>query len=86
MSDYFNTPYTNKFTDFNISPYDNSFTPDVPYTGKNLSADIMKIVEEFQPDYLVYPHPNDRHLDHWATNAFVKYTLNKIGFCPSPVI
>lgn len=27
---------------------------------------------------MIYPHPNDRHPDHWATNSFVKYALTAL--------
>lgn len=80
--DYFYTPYTSKFTKLDAAPYNNSFTSKAIYTGENLASDIEEILEEFKPDYIVYPHPNDRHPDHWATNAFIKYNLNKSNFKP----
>ncbi len=80
--DYFNTPYTSKFTKFNTTPYNNSFRHDAEYTGENLLTDISTILNEYKPDYIVYPHPNDRHPDHWATNAFIKYALSKNSYRP----
>ncbi len=78
----FDKPYKSQYTQSNRSIYNNSYTKDVPYTGEKLSFDIKSIILDYKPDYIVYPHPNDRHPDHWAVNAFVKYVLATTGYKP----
>lgn len=77
-----NTAFISPFTQRDMTPYTNSFTKDVKFTGENLAADMDKIIMDFRPDYIVYPHPNDRHPDHWAVNAFINYSLLKTGYTP----
>lgn len=72
---YWNVPYKSFGTKTAISPYDNSYTLKVEYKGENIIKDLTKIIKEYDPTLIVYPHPNDLHPDHWATNSFVKYTL-----------
>lgn len=67
--------YFSKFTQTNISPYNDSFNKRAPYTGVSLLTDLEKIVREYKPTHIYYPHPLDRHPDHWGVNAFVKYLL-----------
>ena len=69
-------PYFNSNTNSDHSPYFKNFTPLTPYTGWNLVKDLTQIITEYQPTDIYYPHPNDEHPDHWATNCFVKYILN----------
>lgn len=73
---HWNIPYKSFGTKVTHSPYDNSFTKNVLYEGKNVVNDLKKIIEEYNPTLLVFPQPNEVHPDHWATNSFVKYTLN----------
>lgn len=77
-----NHPYKSTFTGINKSVYFNSFTKNTAYTGENLVSDISKIIMTYKPTYIVYPHPNDNHPDHWATNAFVKYALTTLSYKP----
>lgn len=76
------TPYTSNFTQTNKSPYTNSYTKGTSYTGESLLSDMIKIIGEYKPDYIVMPHPNDRHPDHWAVNAFEKYALTIMNYTP----
>ncbi|KEJ01797.1 PIG-L family deacetylase [Clostridium botulinum] len=74
--------YTSKSTQSNKTPYNNSFTKESSYCGESVVSDISEIIEEYRPTELIYPHPNDRHPDHWATNAFIKYTLITLNYKP----
>jgi len=74
--------YVSAYTKSNKTPYNNSFTKDVSYTGENIVSDFTKLIEDYKPTCVVMPHPNDRHPDHYATNAFVKYTLEEINYKP----
>lgn len=74
------TPYTSQNTQSDKSPYTNSFTKENTYCGENVANDISKIIQDYKPTVIVYPHPNDRHPDHWSTNAFVKYALTYLNY------
>lgn len=73
--------FFSRYTQTNVSPYTDSFNKAAPYTGVSLLSDLERIIREYQPTHIYYPHPNDRHPDHWSVNAFVKYMLeaNKLG-------
>lgn len=75
-------PYTSEFTGVHKSPYSNSYTKNAPYSGQSLVSDISKIVADYKPTHIIYPHPNDRHPDHWATNVFVRYVLTTTNYKP----
>ncbi len=77
------TPYTSPFTKVDRSPYDNSFTPNAVYSGESLIADMIRIINDYNPTHIIYPHPNDRHPDHWAVNCFVKHVLAVLQYKPS---
>lgn len=72
-------PYISQYTKAEADPYHGTFDPKVAYTGENLLRDIKKIVDEYQPTDIYFPHPDDAHVDHWAVNAFVKYLLEIEG-------
>lgn len=75
-------PYTSTDTATDKIPYSNSFTKGALYCGENLESDLEKIITDYKPNYIVYPHPNDRHPDHMAVNAFIKYTITKLNYKP----
>jgi LmbE family N-acetylglucosaminyl deacetylase len=41
------------------------------FCGKNLVSELQTIIEEYKPDLVVLPHPNDTHPDHRATTSFI---------------
>lgn len=75
---YWSTPYESLHTGQSNSPYVNSYTLNTSYTGQNVVNDLSKIISQYNPDYIVYPHPNDRHHDHLASYCFTKYVLNQL--------
>jgi Uncharacterized proteins, LmbE homologs len=77
--EHWSTPYESKHTKQSKSPYYNSYSPGVSYTGENVSKDLIRIIESYKPDYIFYPHPNDRHPDHLASYCFAKYVINQLG-------
>jgi len=74
--------YTSPYTHADRSPYTTSFQKNRLYCGQNVVADLSQIICDFQPTDIVMPHPNDKHPDHWATNAFMKYTLTVLNYFP----
>ena len=75
-------PCFSKYTQTCSSPYNNSYSGETLYAGENLYSDFVKIIEDFEPTVIVYPHSNDRHPDHWAVNAFVKYSIVRSNYAP----
>lgn len=78
----FYVPYKSKYTKVDASPYKDSYTKGATYTGESLLKDLESILTTVNPDYMAYPHSNDRHPDHWAVNGFVTYALKKTGQDP----
>lgn len=70
--------YYSKYTKTDHSPYDNSYTEGAPYCGTAVIEDVKQLLLEYKPDVIYLPHPNDTHPDHWATNGFVLYGLEKL--------
>lgn len=75
-------PYLSSYTKVNQSPYNNNFSDEVIYSGESLYKDILKVIDEFRPTHIVFPHPNDRHPDHWGLSAFIKYSLEFTDYAP----
>jgi LmbE family N-acetylglucosaminyl deacetylase len=67
--------FYSRYTGSSTNPYPNTFEFNVPYNGISLLKDLNKIINDFRPTDIYYPHPNDLHPDHWAVNAFVRYLL-----------
>lgn len=70
-------PLFNDHTQTDYSPYENTYRPNVLYAGVNVANDLTEIMKEFMPTMITYPHPDDKHGDHKAVNAFVKYAISK---------
>ncbi|MBI2843085.1 MAG: PIG-L family deacetylase [Armatimonadetes bacterium] len=75
-----NALYTSLYTRDAYSPYSNSYTPYAPYRGRQVLADVKRLLGELNPDEVYAPHPNDQHPDHWATSAFVTAALHELGW------
>ncbi|HJV47252.1 MAG TPA: PIG-L family deacetylase, partial [Bacillota bacterium] len=65
---------------YDHSPYAFSFEKQAAYCGENLIKNLSDVIHHYQPTDIIYPDPHDRHHDHWATSAFVKYTLIKDSY------
>lgn len=76
-------PYTSRYTRLSYSPYRNSYVKDAPFAGAALASELRSLLEEFKPDTIILPHPNDMHADHWGTYNFVSYALAQLE-APSP--
>jgi len=62
------------------SPYDFAYQPRSPYCGDQVVKELTEIILDYGPTTIVFPSAEDVHHDHWATNAFVQYTLAKEEF------
>jgi LmbE family N-acetylglucosaminyl deacetylase len=74
--------FSSYFTKESRSPYSNSYRINAPYCGKMLSEDLEKIIREYNPTVIAFPHPNDQHPDHFSTYCFAKYVLEKNKLMP----
>ncbi len=54
------------------------------YSGHSLLCNLRTILADFAPDTVVAPHPNDSHVDHWATGAFVALAIAGSDQVPRP--
>lgn len=76
---HWSTPYQSPHTLYSKSPYENSYTPGAAYTGESVVRDLKSIISSYKPQYIFFPHPNDRHPDHLASSCFTKYVLNQLN-------
>jgi LmbE family N-acetylglucosaminyl deacetylase len=49
-----------------------------PDAGQELLGEIKDILRETRPAVVVYPHPNEAHVDHWALSNFVSAALEEL--------
>jgi LmbE family N-acetylglucosaminyl deacetylase len=61
-------------------PYDDALNPGAPYSGQSVADTLANIISDYQPTEIYYPDSSDDHLDHWATSAFVEYTLASLNY------
>ena len=69
------TPYKSPFTDTTRSAYAQTFNPNSQYCGADFLIDVQSTIHDFQPDLILYPHPEDAHPDHWGLSNFVRLAL-----------
>lgn len=88
------TPFETPFSSMTYHPA-NKETVHVMYTGiesvqtkKTFISDMSWIIRKTNPDLLIIPHPKDRHGDHAAIYAFLKYidAFKHIPICMSYII
>ena len=60
----------------------NSFSYDLnaPYCGENLVNELEQVIGDFKPTIIIYPDPNDKNTDHWATSAFINYATTQMNY------
>jgi len=64
------------YTRANYSPYTDSPTPNAPYCGEALLADVIRQLEQDKPTDVYVTHPSDDHPDHAAASVFVRTGLD----------
>lgn len=82
LKKHWQIPYTSPYIKQSISPYNNSYHPNVSYTGENLEKDIISILETYRPNIIISPHSSDIHPDHTATAFFVRQAIIQTGLKP----
>jgi LmbE family N-acetylglucosaminyl deacetylase len=76
---FYSSPYQSPYTQTAFSPYARTFTPQAPYCGQQVLADLMTLLHQVRPTKLFVVHPHDVHPDHWATYCFTRYALETIS-------
>lgn len=77
-ADHWAGPYASRFTKATESPYEDCYTTGATYSGLSVCADLAKIITEFEPTHVFYPHPSDSNSDHLATYNFTKLVLTDL--------
>ncbi len=68
-------PFHSPFTTYSQSPYQNTYNPQSVYAGEDLLKDLGSIIQSYQPDLIIIPHPEDFHPDHWGLSNFVRLAI-----------
>ena len=68
-------PVRAAYTKAITNPYSIAFNHKARYCGSDLLADLQTIFQNYSPDFVVLPHPNDEHPDHRAISNFVRLVL-----------
>lgn len=57
------------------TPYEKTYNRQAIYRGADLFQDLQHILDEFQPDLILVPHPNDTNKDHRAVGNFARFAV-----------
>jgi LmbE family N-acetylglucosaminyl deacetylase len=68
-------PYMSPYSEASKSPYWITYNPKSIYAGEDYLADLTSILQEYSPDLILYPHPDDVHVDHWGLSAFTRMAV-----------
>ena len=71
-------PYRSPYSQDTKSPYPLTYNPKSVFAGEDYLADIMSILNDYRPDLIVYPHPDDVHPDHWGLNVFTRLAIAEV--------
>lgn len=71
-------PCTSPTTQMNSVPYTEARSFGSPYAGRELLGQLMDLFREARPAVVVFPHPNEAHVDHWALSNFVQAALEDL--------
>ncbi len=64
-----------KYTHATSSPYKKTYNAKSVYLGSDLFQDFMKLLDDFQPDLVLVPHPEDSNVDHRAISNFSRFAI-----------
>ncbi|MGE5374769.1 MAG: PIG-L deacetylase family protein [Bacteroidota bacterium] len=72
-------PYTSPYSKASKSPYPLTYNPSSVYAGEDYLADLESILDQYRPDLVVFPSPEDVHPDHWGLGAFTRLALSELS-------
>ncbi len=67
--------FRSMFSEQNKVPYWFARTPDAPYKGESLLAEITEVLSDFKPTKVFVSHPADKNPDHVALYLFLRTAL-----------
>ncbi len=62
------------------APYAFAYEKNAAYCGQNVVKNLQSVLSDFKPTTIVFPGAEDIHHDHWATNAFIEYTITLMRY------
>ncbi len=71
-------PCRSRYTETAAVPYTEARSPGSPYAGLALLRELTEVLRIVRPERVVYPHPNEAHVDHWALSNFIAAALEDL--------
>lgn len=68
-------PFRSSSTKATRSPYPRTFNPDSNYAGEHLYKDLVKIIDNYRPDLIIFTNSFDTHPDHRAIGMYTRLAL-----------
>jgi LmbE family N-acetylglucosaminyl deacetylase len=68
-------PYRALLSGLTSVPYSFTQSPDAPFKGESIVADIKQVVRDFQPTKIITSHPGDVHPDHQTLPLYLQVAL-----------
>jgi len=80
-------PFKNMLTRVSNVPYENALTPNAPYKGESILADIESVLTKYKPTKIFVTNPVDTNRDHKALYLFLQVALWDLkGKIPQPQV
>jgi LmbE family N-acetylglucosaminyl deacetylase len=77
MLDHFFVPYHSRYTGQSSVAFDSAVSPQAPYEGRALDADLRRVIERAAPTHVFVASPLDAHPDHSTSGEFVMRILGE---------
>jgi LmbE family N-acetylglucosaminyl deacetylase len=71
--------FRSMFSESNAVPYWFARTPDAPYKGEAILADLTSVIADFKPTKIFVSHPADNNPDHAALPMYLRTALWDLG-------
>jgi LmbE family N-acetylglucosaminyl deacetylase len=78
--------FRSMFSERNAVPYWFAQTPDAPYKGEAILADLKEVVADFKPTKIFVSHPADQNPDHAALAMYLRTALWDLGDAAEPEV
>jgi len=62
-------------TERNAVPYTSALSPNAPYRGESILADLTTVLRDFKPTKIIVSNPGDQNPDHQALYLFTRVAL-----------
>jgi LmbE family N-acetylglucosaminyl deacetylase len=77
MLDHFFVPFRSRYTGQSSVGFASAVSPQAPYEGRMLDADLRKVIDRTAPTHVFVASPLDAHPDHSASGEFVMRILGE---------